>query len=1201
MKKREKQLWHLCQPSNALRVLAIGALLWGKVSLASAQHQKISVKYQNVSAVQVIDNVIKKTGIYCVYNAELLRNMKVTAEARNEDVSSFLSRIFSGKKLEVVWHGNTVIIRKKGNNAPMVMVSGRIVDGNNEPLPGVSVSLVGGKEKAVSNADGYYQISAHIQDAIRFAFIGMKTKTVIVSKQLQNITLEEDVHKMNDVVVTGYQTIDRSKLTSAVTTLKMDDINNPGKTTIDQMLEGKVPGMIFMKNSGQIGAVPKLRIRGTSTILGNREPLWVLDGIVLSDPVNVDPQQINDPDFVNLLGNAIAGLNPNDIEQIDVLKDASATALYGAKAGNGVIVITTKKGKIGRPSITYTGNFTYTPRPRYSDKDVYMMNSEERMDVSKELVDRKMYYNSVTQWSGYEEAILDYYNGKLTYDEFKAKSDYYKNVNTDWLGLLTHDAFSHNHSISISGGAPTLKYYASMGYSKEDGVINKEEGERYSAMLNLSTNYRKLNASFQLMANHYDRHYNPSDLGVMNYAYNMSRTMPAYNADGSLFYYPRTNTTSQLYEYNIINEMNNSGDDTSTDAINLRVQARYDILPCLNIDGLFAYAISDTNHETYYTKDTYYVFGLRADQTARWDQCPVGGEMKREDTRNHNYTLRLQANFMKGLGHQANHLLTASAGLEIKSNEYKGFSITRRGYFPEFGGYFDYVPTSYSGYYAQFMSSSAALGTYSRQLTNEVAWYATAGYGYKDTYIFNVHLRNERSNLFGSRANEEFSPIWAVSGRWNMKKDVLKKVKWVDDAALRLSWGWQGNMLPGQTARMIIQQAKITDPTFNESYATISKYPNPDLKWEKTNSFNVGLDFALLSNKIRGSFAYFYKRTSDAFLTKTISEINGIRQYVVNGGVLQNQGVELSLSFTPIDHANIGGKGRGFVWRFDPQIGEVLNKVINRAINNKTHVLRDEITYNDFLSGDIELSNKPISTFYSYKFKGLSSKDGSPIFYGCEDEKKEEYMKEYGSMANKEDVYMAVMTESGQREPYIQGSFNNYFGYRNFGLSFDFSYSIGNKIRLLKICSGYASNCIYPQQNLRKEFVYRWRKPGDEAYTNIPGLVTSTSASTPWWNQYPASQYSFGGTVYDMYDNSDIRVVSGDYLKLQTISFRYNLEEKWAHKMGLQSIYISLVGNNLFTICSSKLHGQDPTMSGSTPNINLSTRPSYTFNINVTL
>lgn len=1201
MKKREKRLGHFLKDSHVLRATALGVLLSSNFAYAIAQHQKFSGKFVNAKATTVLESVIKKTGIYCVYNAELLRNVKITADAHNEDISVFLNKTFANKKIEVIWQGNTAVIRKKGNNNAVIQVSGHITDSNNDPLPGVNISVVGGKGTAVSNTEGNYQISVHEQDVLRFAFIGMKTRTILANKNNINVTMQEDVHTMKDVVVTGYQNIDRSKLTSAVTSLKMEDINNPGVTTVDQMLEGKVPGMIFMKNSGQVGAAPKLRIRGTSTILGNREPLWVLDGIVLSDPVNVDPQQINDPDFVNLLGNAISGLNPNDIEQIDVLKDASATALYGAKAGNGVIVITTKKGKIGKPSITYTGNFTYTPRPRYSDKDVYMMNSEERMDVSKELIDRKMYYNNITQWSGYEEALLDYYNGKLSYDEFKAKSDYYKNVNTDWLGLLTHDAFSHNHSISLSGGSPNIKYYASLGYGKEDGVINKENGERYTAMLNLSTNYRKFNASFQLLANHYEQQHLPSGLGVMNYAYNTSRTMPAYNEDGSLFYYPRTNSNSLQYQYNILNEMENCGDNSTTDGINLRAQVRYDFMPGLNIDGLLSYAISNTNHETYYTKDTYYVFGLRGDQTSRWDLCPVGGEMKREDTRNHNYTARIQANYMKNFGPNKNHLITASGGFEVKSTEYKGFNITRRGYFREFGGYFDAVPTTYNMYYNQFMSTAAALGSYNRQLTNEVAWYTTAGYGYKDTYIFNVHLRSERSNLFGSRANDEFSPIWAVSGRWNMKKDILKKIKWVDDAALRLSWGYQGNMLAGQTAKMIIQQAKITDPTFNESYATIVKYPNPNLKWEKTNSYNIGLDFALLNNKIRGSFAYFYKKTDDAFLTKTISEINGIKQYVVNGGTLQNQGVELSLSFTPINNANIGGGKRGFVWRFDPQIGEVLNKVINRAINNRTHVLRDEITYNDFLNGDIELSNKPISTFYSYKFKGLNNKDGSPIFYGCEEEKKAEYMEKYSKMANKEDVYMAVLTESGQREPYIQGSFNNYFGYRNFGLSFNFSYSLGNKIRLLKICSGYASNCIYPQQNLRKEFVYRWRKPGDEAYTNIPGLVTSSNISTPWWNEYPASQYSFGGNVYEMYDNSDIRVVSGNYLKLQTLSFRYNLEDKWVHKMGLQSVYVSLVGNNLFTLCSSKLHGQDPTMSGSTPNINLSTRPSYTLNINVTL
>lgn len=401
---------------------------------------------------------------------------------------------------------------------------------------------------------------------------------------------------------------------------------------------------------------------------------------------------------------------------------------------------------------------------------------------------------------------------------------------------------------------------------------------------------------------------------------------------------------------------------------------------------------------------------------------------------------------------------------------------------------------------------------------------------------------------------------------------------------------------------MIIQASQLTSYDFNENYATIYKYPNPDLKWEKTASYNAGLDFVLLNNKIRGTVSYFYKHTTDAFLTKTVSEINGINQYVVNGGTLDNQGIEVSLSFTPINNAtNVGGTSkRGFVWRIDPQIGEVINKVVNRAINNKTNTLHDVVTYNDYLNGSLEFAGKPIGTFYSYKFKGLDPQNGSPMFYGTEEENKTELMAKYANMT-KEEVFEDVMEESGSREPYIQGSINNYFGWRNFGLSLNFTYSLGNKIRLMKIASGYATNIIYPQQNLRKEYVQRWRRPGDEAYTNIPGLVVDQNNITPWWQQYPATAYTFGGNIYEMYDNSNIRVVSGDYLKLQSLSFRYNFDDKLVRKFGLQSMYISLTGNNLFTICCKELKGQDPTQNGTTPSINLSTRPTYTLNINLTI
>ncbi|MCK9305221.1 MAG: TonB-dependent receptor plug domain-containing protein, partial [Bacteroidales bacterium] len=374
-----------------------------------AQNQRYSGTFKDVNIKTVLESIQKKTGVKFVYNKALLKSTDlISATAENETVDNFLRVILRPLGLDFVWQDGVVVIRRKNADSKKFNISGQVTDSGNEPLPGVNITVIGTAIGTTTDLQGKYSLTATGESILKFSFIGMEPQLVPCNqRETINVIMKEDLRIMDEAVVTGYQIIDRSQLTSAVTSIKMDDIKTPGITTLDQMLEGRIPGMIFMKNSGQVGASPKLRIRGTSTILGNREPLWVLDGIVLSDPVNVDPQQINDPDFVNLLGNAISGLNPDDIEQIDVLKDASATALYGAKAGNGVIVISTKKGKIGRPSIIYSGTFGYSTRPRYSDRSIYMMNSAERMDVAKELIDRKMYYNNISQWSGYEQALQE--------------------------------------------------------------------------------------------------------------------------------------------------------------------------------------------------------------------------------------------------------------------------------------------------------------------------------------------------------------------------------------------------------------------------------------------------------------------------------------------------------------------------------------------------------------------------------------------------------------------------------------------------------------------------------------------------------------------------------------------------------------------------------------------------------------------------
>ncbi|WP_412467082.1 SusC/RagA family TonB-linked outer membrane protein [Pedobacter sp. KLB.chiD] len=1169
--------------------------------------QTVTLDLKNATIIKATTEIRKQTRYDFTYNDLILKKAKpVTLKLVKEPLNSALKKLFSGQDLDYEIKDRIIIITEKKagitkepNKDLDGPVNGSVTNESGKPMEGVTVRVKGTKFSTQTDKSGHFIIPApYANSMLEINHLGYY-HLEIPAQRARVVSLKISASELKDILVnTGYEQIDSRQLTSAVTSKKMEELHTPGVNTINKLLEGRIPGLVFMQNSGQVGAAPKLRIRGTSTILGNREPLWVLDGIVLQDPVNVNPQSINDLDFVNLLGNAIAGLNPEDIDQIDVLKDASATALYGAKAGNGVIVITTKKGKPGKPTISYSTNVTFNRRPRYSDRNMNMMNSEERMDVSQEMVERRMQYNNVTQFSGYEDALQQYYKGTINYDEFKRQKDYYASVNTDWLGLITQDSYSQNHTVTLSGGSNRIKFYSSLGYLDEQGTIKGEYNKRYSSVVNVTADYDNFLAQVSFAGNYSSRNYSPADLGIMNYAYNTSRTLPAYNPDGSYFYYPVTTTTGQLFNYNILKDKEYSSDHTDLIASNLRALLRLKITPKFNVEGTFAYAISNNDQQIYYTKDSYYTAKLRQDYSLRFDMAPVGGEWTKKEVRNNNYTGRLQANYATTFGAENKHSLSISAGTEIKSNEYNGFDITRRGYFPEMGGYFDIVPTTYSGYYNQWMSTKAALGSFNRQLTNEFAWYGTTGYSYHNKYIFNFHIRGEQSNLFGVRSNNKLLPIYAFSGRWNMREDVARNASWVNDLALKASWGWQGNMLPGQTPYMIIRQNASTDPYYNSTSANISNFPNPDLRWERTSSSNIALDFALFGNKVTGSVGYFYKRTQDAFLNKTVSEINGVQTYVINSGTIENKGVEVALSVTAINNVGMNESKRGFVWRFDPQLGQVLNKIINQAINNRNNVLIDNISYSNYLSGNIQLAGKPINTFYSYKFKSLSPVDGSPIFYGLENENAAEYQKRYLNM-DRQDVYLEIMSESGRREPFIQGGLSNYFGYRNFGLSFNLSYSLGNKIRLMKIASGYATTSAYPQQNLRKEFVYRWRRPGDEAYTNIPGLQVSNNVINAWWQNYPTSSLQLGGSAYEMYDNSDVRLVSGDYLKLQSASFRYTFSEALIRKLKLSSAYLSLTGTNLFTISNKMLKGQDPTQSGSTPNINLTVRPTYTASINV--
>ena len=369
------------------------------VMKAEAQLQRISVNLEDVSVVTLIKELKRQTGLDFLYNVdEVTRNGNVSVSVKDVTVEEVLKASLSEKGLGFSIVNDVIVIKPLeggvvAQQEELVVIKGVVKDEGGEPLPGVTVMVAGTTVGVTTNVNGEFSLvkpTGSNEVKLVLSFVGMKSQTIVwKGQELLNVVMEEDTYALDavDVIYTGYQRIDPRRRTSAISSVNAADVLVPGMTSIDQALEGRIPELQLTLNSGEVGATPRIRVRGTSSLIGNREPLWVLDGFILRDPVNVSNEDWNNPDYINIIGNAIAGINPQDIERIDVLKDAAATALYGTRAANGVIVVTTKRGAVGRARFSYNHTSKLTRRPRYTDKAVNLMNSQERVQFGKELAD----------------------------------------------------------------------------------------------------------------------------------------------------------------------------------------------------------------------------------------------------------------------------------------------------------------------------------------------------------------------------------------------------------------------------------------------------------------------------------------------------------------------------------------------------------------------------------------------------------------------------------------------------------------------------------------------------------------------------------------------------------------------------------------------------------------------------------------------
>lgn len=1070
-------------------------------------------------------------------------------------------------------------------------VKGVITDEFGDPLPAASVAVMNNNKIArgtSTNLHGEFNIEINLaggDQELVFSYIGTKTVKKKITKELISkpieVVLKTDDAMLAEVTIVedGYNRLPRKDMVGAFTTVKADDIMMPAYQTIDQMLQGKVAGMSVVNTSARVGASPKITIRGTSTILGNSDPLWVVDGVIQEDPLSIDMSSAITSDMRELIGNQISWLNPQDIDNITVLKDASATAIYGSKASNGVIVITTKKGTPGRISVNYNTNVSVRERPTYEMYD--FMNSYERIQFSKEAYEAGVRYQNepLPQIYTYEGLMAMFNKRMITEEQFASYLQRLETVNTDWFDLLTRNSVSQSHNLSVSGGTDKYTYNASLGYQNNKGYEIGNENDQITARLSINSNINeKLSINAQLNGSVRNADGYGAGVNPYTYAMNTSRAIPAYEENGDRAFYSKYYTYQyntllggkNQYSYNIFNEMENSYSANRGTNFNASVNVSYKILSWLTYQGTASMAVTNNKSESYAGEKTSrveqlyrgYAYGTEKAGSDRFNAAlmPYGGVLNQANSQGVSYSTSHRLQFSKEF--TVDHRLNAMLGMEIRSSESVSEGNTVWGFVPERGSILvsPTLPENFKPIGSDVTIGWGALaqlynGAWNKMstTTNYMSFFATLAYAFKNRYVINVNVRSDASNRFGQDVNKQFDPTWSFGASWKIAQEpfMMETLPWLDQLNLRASYGIQGNVVNSLSPEMIVRYQGLLQ-SYNEYYLSISSLPNKQLKWERTKSLNLGADVALFG--VTMNFEY-YHRKSNAIIRQDIAQEYGMSTMPLNGGMISNSGLEATVNFTPIRNNDIA-------WT----IGLNAGKNWNKSRSDDRTAKADELTHTDYLNGSSSRPLKkgyPLSAFWSYQFTGLDGKNGYPTF------KHATYDEVEGDGSVDPTTFLVY---SGQNEPDFSGGFNTRLRWKNFNIGLDFAVALGAKKRLPNPYSTFTYGKM-PDifSNLSKELNNRWQQPGDEKHTNIPSLYTSVR---DLYNlNLPNGLYD---NIYSMWAQSDARVADASFLRCTQLTMSYNVPRKICQKIGLARIQLSANINNLFVIASDDWKGYDP-------------------------
>ena len=1093
----------------------------------------------------------------------------------------FILRNINLKNFSFVLNISILLLTCFAANSQNNTIRGRITDSVGKPLQDVSVIVRGSKTGSSTNASGEFVLNGVPErSTLVISFVGLTTRELRLSpgQRSVNLIMHDDVSNLQDVVVTGFQRIDKKKFTGAAVTLRAEDVKTEGVIDVSRMLEGRAAGVSVQNVSSTFGSAPKVRIRGATSINGDNKPLWVVDGVVLEDIINISNDQLSSGDPTTLLGSSVAGINSNDIETFDILKDAAATALYGARAMNGVVVITTKKGRAGKSSINYTANFSSQLKPQYSNYNI--MNSAQQMSVLGELdrkgilapdilsrpdygVYGKMYDLINTPDANGNFALMNTTDAKAAFLKRYAKA------NTDWFDILFRNSLTQEHSLSISSGTDKSQTFFSTSFYYDNGWTIADNVKRYT--LNFRNNYNfsdRLLAGFTTVGSvrqqrapgtlgrvsnpvsgQFDRDF---DINPFSYALNSSRTLTAYDDSGHLEYFRRN-----FAPFNIINELKNNYLNITVVDLKLQGELGYKFTNHLRYEfiGAMRYVRSTREHQI--TENANMAQAYRANDNATIAAnnkflyrdpdnpsaepvvvLPYGGFYNRTEDQLLNFDVRNSLNYTNTFNEK--HNVNILAGQQVKFTDRQNFSNTGYGYQYDNGG----IPFVDYRILKQTIESSFPYYEMTKDYDRFAAFYLNGQYTFEKKYNFYGTVRYDGSNRLGSSIKARWLPTWSFGGAWNMEEEsFLKDANWINYLKIRASYGLTASLGPATNSNIVLR-SQITNRTFpaeRESVIRLANLENSDLTWEKNYQTNLGLDAGLFKGRVNISFDIYQRKSFDLISLIKTSGIGGEAYKAANYADMTSKGAEAVIGGSVIRRKNWG-------WRINLTAGYNETKITNvRNIPTIFDLVKAE-------GGNTE--GYPVNSLLSLRFQGLDHLTGVPLF-----------INEKGTVSSNvylQDQDISYLVFSGSVDPTLTGGFSNTFNYKAFSLNIFVTYQAGNKIRLYpSFRTAYTDFDALP-----KEFTDRWVMPGDEKVTNIPSVLDAYQ------------RYLIGGQgsyPYNNYNYSNVRVADGGFVRLKTVSLTYNVSQAALQKTGFNSLSVTAVAANPWLIYSDKkLKGQDP-------------------------